>query len=287
MEGRVNYTIVGIFVISLCALLLAGVIWLGAFSHGKVYHAYIVYMSDDVSGLNIESPVRFNGVKVGYVESIVLDRQNSKLVKVVLRIEPDVPITTSTYAVLVPQGITGIVTVNLSASTEQAPLLVAKSGQEYPEIPSHPSLLSQVSSVLPGIANDFRKVTQSVTLALNQQNLDALHDSLMNIDKLTKTLADNSENFTQTMNSIHHASANIAKASDQLPEATQRFNAAMLEGERLIRNFSTQVIPPTQQTMENLSHASYRFNQFVAALQRNPSMLLRGQQSHQPGPGEH
>src|SRR3989338_738914 len=111
MQGKVNYTVVGVFVVVLTAVLLMTVIWLSTIGHGKLYRTYWVYVHEDVTGLNEESLVRFNGVKVGYVESITLDQQNSKLVKIVLRVEPDVVITTGTYAMLNVQGLTGVVYV--------------------------------------------------------------------------------------------------------------------------------------------------------------------------------
>lgn len=286
MEGRINYTVVGVFLIGLCALLFAGILWMSSFDNGKMYQGYAVYMHEDVTGLNTDAPVRFNGVKVGYVESMRLDAKNSKLVRLILRIEPNVPITTSTYAILVPQGVTGVVTVNLHATTETAPPLIAQKGEEYAVIPSHPSVLTQVSAVLPALATDFQKVSNSVSQALDQQNLDSLRASLTNIAKITKTLADSSNDISESLRSLNHASANIAKTSDQLPQTMTTFDQTLKSSQLLVHTFSNQVLPGMQQAMNNLTVTTQNINQITEELQRNPSMLIRGKQPAPLGPGE-
>src|SRR5256885_1498761 len=99
MESKVNYIVVGLFVIILSFFLISGIVWLSSEGHGKKYRTYLVLVREDVTGLNVESPVRFNGVKVGYVNQIELDHHNPKLVRLILRIENSVKITTSTYAI--------------------------------------------------------------------------------------------------------------------------------------------------------------------------------------------
>jgi phospholipid/cholesterol/gamma-HCH transport system substrate-binding protein len=57
METNVNYTIVGVFVISLMAVTIFTIIWLSSGFSSNVTKMYKVYMTESVSGLNIDSPV--------------------------------------------------------------------------------------------------------------------------------------------------------------------------------------------------------------------------------------
>src|SRR3990167_1696336 len=105
MEGKINYTAVGVFVIG---LMVAGMIiffWLELRKHDQTYDTYVVYLHEDVSGLSVDSAVRYNGVPVGFVKSIGLVPSNSQLVKVVVSIESDTPINVSTVGTLMSQGI--------------------------------------------------------------------------------------------------------------------------------------------------------------------------------------
>jgi hypothetical protein len=56
MEARVNYAVVGAFVLALGAALIGGILWLsGGGATRKAYDTYVTYMDESVSGL---SPTR-------------------------------------------------------------------------------------------------------------------------------------------------------------------------------------------------------------------------------------
>lgn len=217
MQSKVNYTAVGIFVVVLGVFLCVAVLWLGAFGDSKKFNTYLVYVHEDVTGLSAESVVRFNGVEVGYVRSIRLDADNPKLVKLKLSIQPDVKITTSTYAILNAQGITGVVYVNLKAQTETAPPLVAAPGEEFPVIPSHPSLLMQLSEVLPEVATNVKNLSASISQVLDVDNRQSIKESLQNLSLTTKTLSNQIlPNAQQAFLNLSKATANLNDLTDEL-----------------------------------------------------------------------
>ena len=74
METKVNYAAVGLFVLALSAALVAGILWIasgGAFQ--KHYDLYLAIEEESVAGLNLNAPVKYNGVDVGKVRDIRLD----------------------------------------------------------------------------------------------------------------------------------------------------------------------------------------------------------------------
>lgn len=307
MQSKVNYTVVGIFILVLTFFLFAGILWMSSVGRGIKYKTYLVYVHDDVTGLNVESPVRFNGVKVGYVKEIHLDPNNSRLVKLVLNIEPDVRISTSTFAILNAQGITGVIYVNLKSETESAPLLIAKKGEPFPIIPSRPSLLMQLSEVLPEITSDIRHLSSSIAKVLDEQNRASIKESLKNFADITKTLSENSETFSQSMHLLQHTLGHVSEASKDFPEIMKEMHktlhsidhlstditststairSTMQSGQHAINDFSDQVIPGAESALSNLSAATLSIHELTSELQRNPSMLIRGKQPTPPGPGE-
>ena len=59
MDAKVNFAVVGAFVLVLGAALVAGVLWLSSGkSYRKAYDTYLVYMSESVGGLDPDAPVR-------------------------------------------------------------------------------------------------------------------------------------------------------------------------------------------------------------------------------------
>ncbi len=73
MEEKVNFAAVGAFVIVLTVTMIAGVLWLSSGKYyRKSYDTYETYMTESVSGLNLNAPVRYRGVDVGRVRRIAL-----------------------------------------------------------------------------------------------------------------------------------------------------------------------------------------------------------------------
>lgn len=300
MEGKVNYTVVGVFVIVLTALLFALVIWLTAYTDTEKYKTYVVYVHEDVTGLTEDSPVRFNGVQVGFVKSIKLDSQNARLVRLQLEIEPQVRITTSTYAMLNAQGITGVIYVNLKAGSEEDGLLKALPGQPYPVIPSKPSLLMQLSAVLPEVTNDLHHLSSSLAQVFDKKNRQSISDTLQNTQIFTKTLSDNSDLIEKNLMELHKTLSHLSVASKELPgmihsiqgasndlaQTVHTINNTAHHGDVAITNFSNQILPNAQQAVVNFQDAIVTFNEFMSQLQENPSMLIRGKRRTPPGPGE-
>ncbi|MCH9643965.1 MAG: MCE family protein [Gammaproteobacteria bacterium] len=307
MKSKMNYTIVGVFVIGMCVLLIAGFLWLSVRKHDTNYNSYVVYMHQEVSGLSVQSPVRFNGVSVGFVKSISLDPDNSQLVKILLLIEQSAPISTSTVATLKSQGITGIDYVSLQAETMNAPPLVARPGEQYPVIPSKPSWFMQMSEVLPAITKKIVTLSDNINKVFSEENRINLTNSLQNIQQFSKALNDNTKSLTESMQALHRIMGNTETASKQLPgvvdqlhstlesigktanefakagqSATQTFDA----GKTTITNLSNQVMPSAQQALQHLSNAALNLQHLTNELQTNPSVLVRGKQPTLPGPGE-
>src|ERR1700728_394360 len=108
METNVSYTVVGAFVITLLTATILAIIWLSSGFSFDQYSTFMVYMQESVTGLSIDSPVELNGVNVGTVSSITLNRKNPQLVELLLSIRNDTPLTKGTVATLNTRGFTGI-----------------------------------------------------------------------------------------------------------------------------------------------------------------------------------
>jgi len=152
METKVNYVAVGVFVLILGAALVTGGLWLasgGAFQ--KQYDLYRAIEDESVAGLNLNAPVKYNGVDVGKVRDIQLDPANPDRVLLLFAIEHGTPIKEDTVAVLKTQGLTGIAYVELSGGGRDSPLLRPAAQGEYPVIRTKPSLAARLENVLTSV----------------------------------------------------------------------------------------------------------------------------------------
>ncbi|MGH8553147.1 MAG: MlaD family protein, partial [Methylococcales bacterium] len=170
MDTKINYTLVGLFVLILGACVVAAIIWLGSRGTQKNYAIYEVHVHESVAGLNAGAPVKYRGVDVGQVRSIELDKKNPEQVKVLLNIEVGTPIKADTEAVLSRQGLTGIAYVDLAGGSQLAPALTAVPGQRYPLIRAGQSLLLRIDTAVSATQAELFEVTNEVKKVLRNLN---------------------------------------------------------------------------------------------------------------------
>ncbi len=307
MDTKVNYTLVGVFVIVLATVMVSIFLWLTTMKQDRFTQTYVTYIRDDVSGLNVQSAVRFNGVKVGYVSSILLNKKDPQQVEIVMKLEKGTPITTSTVATLNPQGITGLDYVGLKARTTNAPLLRRQPGHPYPVIAAEPSLLVRLSTVVKEITQSVSQLTEDVNQVLDRQNRLAVKNSLLNLEKITQVVALNSEQINNGLNSMSVLLRNSAVASVQFPQLLKAFNntlSAMTKaadrvatsGETMantvvlannsINEVSQHLVPSAQQLLQRLDTMTSTLQSFAYEFEQDPAMIVRGKTPAPPGPGE-
>lgn len=265
MEPKINYTIVGIFVVALTTALVLALLWLSA-GKRKEHDNYLVYMNEAVTGLNDQAPVKFNGVEVGYVDDISLNPKNPAQVRLIVSIERDTPISQATVAKLMLQGITGVTYIGLKMDKTKKPLpLVKLPDEEYPIIASAPSLLVQLDTTLQEITEDFHAICETIQGVFTPENKQALSKTLVNIEQFTDTLAKNS------------------KAIDG---GIKNISSTFAQGKIAAQAASQQAMPQIIQSINKLNSLLNNMEDFISSLKNNPSVLIRGKTAPPPGPGE-
>ena len=158
MESKVNFAAVGVFVLILGTLLVGSVLWLssGKF-YGKSYDTYLAYMSESVSGLSLDAPVRYRGVQVGSVRGVKLAPGSAEQVQLTLDIEHGTPVKQDTVAVLRVQGLTGIAHVELSGGSRDSPVLKPGSGEKHPVIRTGPSLMLRLDTAVTALLTNLNR----------------------------------------------------------------------------------------------------------------------------------
>ena len=183
MDTKVNYALVGAFVIILLSAIVLSIIWLSSgFSFDK-YATYEVFMQEAVTGLSVDAVVEYNGVNVGSVKSISLSQTNPHLVGLLLKIKANTPITEGTAASLNTRGLTGITYIALKDKGTNIRPLKAKAGQRYPVIKTAPSLFLQLDTALSKLNDNVQQVSESLQSLLDKDNLRSVKQILQNLCK--------------------------------------------------------------------------------------------------------
>lgn len=308
METKVNFAVVGAFVLLLGAALIGGVLWLSSEkSYRKVFDTYLVYMEESVSGLTPDAPVRYRGVQVGRVRKIALARGDVEKVELTLDIERGTPIKQDTVAVLVTQGLTGIAHVDLSGGTRDAPALQALPGQDYPVIPSGPSLLVRLDAAATTLIDSLTRTSESINALLDESNRAALKQTLDSLAVVSRTLAERSKaidagvaNAARTMENTARLSGEISGLVERIRRSAEAFERLSNEGTRAagsaatavegartdLRQATRETIPEARQLIVELRDLTTSLRRFSDQLERNPAMLVHGKAAAKAGPGE-
>lgn len=258
METNVNYTIVGAFVIILTAAIVFILIWLSSGFSSEKYNIYRVMMREAVSGLNIGAPVEFNGVNVGTVSSIEINRKNPQLVELLLKIKHNTPVTNGTRAKLDIRSLSGTSYMQLEDKGNDMRPLKILAGQKYPIIPTTPSIIVRISSTLTQLTNSFNQISVSIQRLLSKENLISIRESLINLRKFTYMLS---------------------KDSDEIDSFLQNANKASLE-------LKVQTLPAASRAITNFGNLSTDISKLSTEIKQNPAVLIRGKSPQPLGPGE-
>ena len=308
MEARVNFVVVGIFVMILSTTLIAGVLWLSSGKYyRKNYDIYQTYMTESVSGLNIDAPVRYRGVDVGRVRKIALAPDNVEQVQVTLDIDRGTPVKEDTVAVLQSQGLTGIAFVDLTSGHQTSPPLRTRPGEEYPVIRSGPSLMNRLETSLMSLLASVNRTSDSLAAALDEDNRRTLRKTLADLELLSRTLAARSATIDVALASAAVTMENTARFTEQLPHLLQRVERSadafdrmasqvggagtsatgMLDSSRPdIQRFASETLPEVHELVADLRDLTATLRRVSDELEKNPSVLVYGKPPARRGPGE-
>jgi len=181
METNVRYTVAGVFVLVMLAFIILGTIWLSAGFSTEKYNYYLVYMKESVSGLTLDSSVEFNGVDVGTIDQININKKNPQLVELVLKVKDTTPVTMGTKAKLGVRALSGMTYILLEDKGDDKRPLLAKKGEPYPVIDTTPSILIRLDTIMTQMSSSFREISNSFKSLLSRENLQAIRRLLQKL----------------------------------------------------------------------------------------------------------
>lgn len=308
MDDKVNYTLVGGFVLVLGAALVAAVLWLSAGIGGqKHYLPYQSVIEESVAGLDVGAPVKYLGVDVGKVREIRLDPKNPDHVLLQLLIERGTPIRRDTVAVLKTQGLTGIAYVELSGGSAASAPRLATDDDPVPTIPSKPSLSTRLENVFTTVLASLERTSGSLNALLDDGNRAALKKILADTAELTQALAAQKGALTAGIANAARTAANTARASEQLTPVIAQISGSAAAVEKMAdeaaraaasagrtvdtigssaQQINSETLPELQRLLAEMNTLAASLRRLTEQTERDPSSLLLGKRSLTPGPGE-
>jgi len=315
MENKAHAIAAGAFVLGVIAMIVALVVWLTR--DDTVRNIYELSTRDAVSGLQPQAAVRYRGIAVGKVVSIDFDPVVKGNVRVRVSVDQRVPLTTSTYATLSYQGVTGLAFIALDDKGESQVALVPNNSAP-PKIPLRSSVLAQLQDRGEAILTQVETLTQRIGQVAGDANQKRIADALENIaqaaasaNQLTQRL-DNTvktglnpalaalpplmEHTRDAMASVKKTATDVSRVANNLNATASKLNAEGGPIERLgtgtqalsqaVESFNSATLPRINRVAEETSHAVQRLGRAADGISDNPQALLFGNGGTPAGPGE-
>ncbi len=292
MESRINYTIVGLFVVLLSAGLITFAYWLGKHGGKQEYDQYLVYMSESVAGLSTDASVKYRGVDVGTVDHMDINPQNSEEVELLLRIKHGTPIKVDTRAKLKSFGITGLTFIELTGGGKDAPLL-KKTVDAIPVIPAIPSTFAQIDEALKELTEKSSLALEKFDQLLSRENLDNIAVILSETKMLAKDIRGQLQGFRKLVDNGVVMELRVSEAFTQVEAASVSVKKMADSLEKNYADVGQNMGRDVRRSLDSLNQLLYDLDILASdmqdtlqAIKASPSDLLFKHSRPKPGPGE-
>lgn len=218
METKANYAIVGFFTLVVVAAAFGFVYWMSQYGRGGPMAQLVIRIPGSANGLSVGSPVRFNGIPVGTVRGLTIDRDDPRFSVALTEVQADAPVYANTRAVLEIQGLTGAAYIELSAmrNPEGDNILASslhnhKPAVLYADLSSVTNLLDTADKILKRADDAIGQIQTFVTDAR-----EPLTQTVRNAETFSKALSDNADGVDKFLEGVSSLSTTITGLSGRL-----------------------------------------------------------------------
>ncbi|MDQ7046429.1 MAG: MlaD family protein [Sulfurovum sp.] len=289
MYSKVNYTVVGLFVLLFSAGLLWFGFWLAKVGLQENFSLYKLEMKESVSGLSKDSNVKLRGVNIGRVSAIRINPENIESIEILLEIKENIPIKEDMLASTQMLGITGLLSIEIEGGTNGAKTLIPTKSY-IPLIPSKPSLLSKLTNNLDSLSDKLENL-------LSDKHIETLGKILDNTQKLTAkgeiledkaiiSLEEASTDFKQMQKDFTQIKDVTVPTVDKLFETSKNFNRVVLKFEKSLDRGDYNFKKMLEPILVEIQILSNQLNSMSRELGQNPSDILFKSRKSRRGPGE-
>ena len=303
MENRAHALAAGLFTLVLGSALAAVALW---FSKDEVkLIPYVLTTMSPVTGLKIEAPVRYRGVDVGKVDDISIDTGKKGRVQIRIGVRAGTPITSSTYAQLGYQGITGLAYV-LLGDDGKSDYPLPSSAQDIAQIRMKPSLMDSGEELFASVADIAGKVKR----LLDDENQAHVRRTLANLEEASERAGTSMKKLGPSLDAMPgliaetkglagDARASIRKADQLIGSANgvalkldarvDKLADAVASVEHVgaaARAVNEETMPRMNGLIDDLSRDSHALGRVINTLGEQPQSIVFGTPPGIPGPGE-
>lgn len=255
MEPKAHHVVIGLFTLIAVVAALLFALWLGKSSTDREWAYYEIVFDHAVSGLTKGNPVLYTGISVGDVLDLQLDPDNPSHVRVLVRVEQNVPVRENTHAGLVLANITGSMSVQFSGGSKDSPIL--KGTREDPAlITAEPSAFKSLLTNGDALLTKAETLLTNANNVLSERNTENLTVILSNAREASDSLLGSRDQIVALLQRMDEASQRAAEAANKVSKVSDNASALLQnEGKSVLTSMSgaMQMVQKTASRMDQLT----------------------------------
>ncbi len=264
MYSKVNYTIVGLFVVLFGVGMVWFAFWLAKYGLEEDYNTYRIEMKESIAGLSKDSSVKFRGVDIGRVKQIRINPKNIEMIEILLDIQKEIPIKEDMRASTQMLGVTGLLSIEIDGGTNEAHLL-EPTATYIPLIQTKISLLGTLKTNLESMSEKLDRILSQSQKLLSDKNIKSIEMILSNVETVTKKSEEVENKAIMVMNetnvTLDAFRVSMRSINEKFIEATQDFS-------QMQKNF-LEIKEVTVPTIEKIMQTSKNFNRMTRKVERS------------------
>jgi len=189
METKANFALLGAAALVGVVMIMLFAMWLANSEFREGVKEYDIVFDDPVRGLAEGGEVRFNGIKVGEVQELRIDAENTNRVIARVRISADIPVRADSEARLEPIGLTGVTLIQLTSGSPTADLLNPRAFGPPPRIIGHGSQIDVIVERGEDIVVRASEAMAAVRDLLTDENIARVSRIIADLEVVSQQLA--------------------------------------------------------------------------------------------------
>ncbi|MBN2721310.1 MAG: MCE family protein [Campylobacterales bacterium] len=285
MYNRINYTVVGIFVLLFSVGMAWFAFWLAKYGIQDKYDIYRIEIKESVTGLSEDAAVKLRGVNIGRVKQIRINPKNIEVVEILLDIKKGTVIKEDMTAHTQMFGVTGLLTIEIDGGTNSAKTL-QPTATYIPTIKTRSSYISKLNEEVEKVS---ALLDRSKKL-LSDKNIENFEKTLENLEKITSRgeevenkAIDSMKQLDQTLGELKISTKTMSdsfeKSAKDISRVSLKVENSLDRGDYNLRN----ILEPMTIDLQSLSN---QINDLTGELRQSPSDLLFKSRQPVKGPGE-
>lgn len=248
MERNVRYVWIGILFFVVLILMIAFVLWLNRFEVDSTkYTRYYVYSSDEVSGIGVNTPIRYKGISVGRVRDVKFKNIKEGIIEIQMLLDSNLPVRENAKVVVSSQGLAGANYLSLTQGSGE----ILKENDEGKRV-----------------------------IALDKAGFDKIIEQASELGSNVDLLLKNTNRmFDENNGEIHLLLRDLHTTIVYLQKVSEQLHTQMKDGEYNMREILTPTLFQLQGSLQDMSDFFTKASAFLDKVDKNPYDSFFGKES--------